>query len=82
MSRWADAAPKFPPPAGSEAVYARVLRAFAADKEGDISLAVGDVVSMNVQQDFSDEWWFGAVGEAEPGYFPQDHVRFVREEDV
>lgn len=59
-----------------------MLKSFVADKEGDISLKVGDIVSMNVQQDFSDDWWFGAVGEADPGYFPQENVCFMREEDV
>lgn len=66
----------------AKAVFAKCTYEYVAEKEGDLSLTVGDFVTLNPSQDFSGDWLYGAVGEGDPGYFPASYVQFVSMEEA
>jgi hypothetical protein len=64
------------------AVLARVLYAYEADDDGNISMNVGETVVVKEQDDA--DWWYGHVsGHPEKlGFFPASFVEVVLEDDV
>jgi hypothetical protein len=60
-------------------VFCRVETAFAAEKEGDLSAECGDVLALNENQDFCEEYWYGAKIDETVGYFPQVQVTWIQE---
>ncbi len=64
------------------AMYARCVYDYAAEKEGDLSLKTGDIVTMSSKQDFAGDWLYGAVGDSAPGFFPSSFVKLVTEAEA
>lgn len=65
-----------------KAVYARCMYDFAAEKEGDLSLRKGSVVTMSAKQDFAGAWLYGAIDDSAPGYFPASFVKLIPEAEA
>lgn len=66
----------------TNAVYARVKYAYAAEKEGDLALSVGSIVTMSSDQNLTGDWFYGAINGGTPGYFPASYVRLVSESEA
>jgi hypothetical protein len=66
----------------AKAVFAKCIYGYEAEKEGDLTLTLGAIVTMSANQDFSGDWWYGAIGESEPGYFPASYVETIKEEEA
>jgi hypothetical protein len=58
-------------------VFCRVATAFVAEKDGDLSAQAGDVLACNENQDFAEEYWYGAKVDESVGYFPQTNVVWI-----
>jgi hypothetical protein len=76
-AQWTQSKPKFPPLNGT--VFCRVATPFAAEKEGDLSAETGDVLACNENQDFAEEYWYGAKVDETVGYFPQASVVWIEQ---
>ena len=74
---WTQSASKYA--AANGTVYCRVVASFVAEKEGDLSAEPGDVLALNENQDFSEEYWYGAKVDESVGYFPQASVTWIQE---
>jgi hypothetical protein len=66
----------------SDAVYARVKYAYQPEKDGDLALQVGQIVTMSAEQNLSADWLYGAVNGGAPGYFPSSYVQRVSEDEA
>ena len=53
----------------------RVLHTFTAERDGDLDLSKGDMVTL-LEAPGGGEWWRGKVNEAE-GWFPKNCVEYV-----
>jgi hypothetical protein len=65
-----------------KAVYARCMYDFAAEKDGDLSLRKGAIVTMSAKQDFAGAWLYGAIDDSPPGYFPASFVKLISESEA
>ncbi|KNC45995.1 uncharacterized protein AMSG_00113 [Thecamonas trahens ATCC 50062] len=55
---------------------ARAMFAFTAERPGEISLAVGDIVVLDSDPDEGGAWWEGKIGSVS-GRFPANHVVLI-----
>ncbi len=74
---WTDSAPKYAPVNGT--VFCVVQTDFEAEKEGDLSGAKGEILALNEQQDFAEEYWYGAKVDGTVGYCPQNCVDWIEQ---
>ena len=65
-----------------KAVYAKCMYDFAAEKDGDLSLRKGAIVTMSAKQDFTGDWLYGAIDDSPPGYFPASFVKLIPEAEA
>ena len=53
----------------------RVLHTFTAQRDGDLDLSKGDMVTL-LEAPAGGEWWRGKVNDTE-GWFPKNYVEYV-----
>ena len=66
--------------AAAESIRCRVMHSFNAENDGDLSLAMGDLVTVTHRDDSG--WWTGVDNAGREGVFPMNFVRVEAEADA